>query len=648
LVLVILGLALKKRATSSLEDYFIGGRKLPWWALGISGMASFLDASGTMIIVAFLYMLGPRGLFIEFRGGAVLPLVFAIIWMGKWHRRSRCVTGAEWMVYRFGKGFGGKFAQIMSVVATIAFTIGMLAMLIKGAGLFLSLFVPFTPTSCAIVMVFIATAYTLLSGFYGVVFTDIFQAGIILVGVLLVVVLAVMKIAGTEAHTLEHIAYAVTGNSQWTSTGPVWQTHMPAGFEQYRFLMIFALFYFSKSFIDGMGMHDDPKYFGARNDRECGLLSFLWVFLMMFRWPLMIGFAILGLYLVYDIFPDQTLLMQVRDLILSHVGTIDKAGWDDVIANVANRPSDYPNELISSLSNLLGQDWTAKINLLSFEGTVNPEKILPSVLLFCIPIGFRGLLLVVFIAAFMSTFDSQLNKATGFFIRDIYQCYIRPKANNQELIRSSYLVGLFMVVVGWLLATQTDSINQIWGWVAIGLLAGLGIPRFLRFYWWRFNGQAFGIGTLAGLIAAISTRVLFPNLDERLQFLLMASMSLAASVLGTFLTKPVEREVLENFYKTTLPFGFWKPFERNVSQDSLAEIKKEHRNDFLSVPFVMGWQITLFMLPMQLMVGAFREFWITLIIFAICFIGLYQFWYRNLPKESEKKVFESEVSEIAL
>ena len=93
--LVALGLFLRKKASQSLEDYFLGGRRLPWWALGLSGMATWLDVTGTMIITSFLFILGPRGLFIEFRGGAVLIAAVAMLWIGKWHRRSRCITGAE-------------------------------------------------------------------------------------------------------------------------------------------------------------------------------------------------------------------------------------------------------------------------------------------------------------------------------------------------------------------------------------------------------------------------------------------------------------------------------------------------------------------------------------------------------------------------
>ncbi len=117
LILISLGLFLRRRASKNLQNYFLGGNKLPWWAMGISGMASFFDVSGTMLIVSFLYLLGPRGLFIEFRGGAVLVLVFWLLWMGKWHYRSKCMTGAEWMAYRFGNNWDGNFARIISAGA---------------------------------------------------------------------------------------------------------------------------------------------------------------------------------------------------------------------------------------------------------------------------------------------------------------------------------------------------------------------------------------------------------------------------------------------------------------------------------------------------------------------------------------------------
>src|ERR1700723_1755675 len=83
---LVAGLLMTRKAGASLEDYFLGGRSLPWWLLGVAGMANWFDLTGTMIITSFLYLLGPRGLYIEFRGGAVLLLPFLLAYAGKWHR----------------------------------------------------------------------------------------------------------------------------------------------------------------------------------------------------------------------------------------------------------------------------------------------------------------------------------------------------------------------------------------------------------------------------------------------------------------------------------------------------------------------------------------------------------------------------------
>jgi len=92
LLILLVGLWMSRLASKSLENYFLGGRNLPWYMLGVSGMSGWFDLTGTMIITSFLYLLGPRGLFIEFRGGAVLILAFLIAYTGKWHRRSGCMT----------------------------------------------------------------------------------------------------------------------------------------------------------------------------------------------------------------------------------------------------------------------------------------------------------------------------------------------------------------------------------------------------------------------------------------------------------------------------------------------------------------------------------------------------------------------------
>lgn len=140
LLLVSIGFFLLKRASSSVEDYFIGGRKLPWWMLGASGMAQFIDITGTALIISFLFMMGPKALLVELRGGLAIHMPIILLWAGKWHRRSGCITGAEWMIFRFGNGIDGKAARIITALAMQIFTIGMVTYLSKGVGIFFSTF----------------------------------------------------------------------------------------------------------------------------------------------------------------------------------------------------------------------------------------------------------------------------------------------------------------------------------------------------------------------------------------------------------------------------------------------------------------------------------------------------------------------------
>ena len=154
--LLTCGAVLARKASKGSEAYFLGDRNMPWWALGASGMSSNLDAAGTMTIVTLLYLFGIHGFFIEMRGGVVLPIAVFLAFMGKWHQRSRVITTAEWMRLRFGTGFGGKSARFLAALTYLIITVGMVVFFLAAAGKFLAVFLPFSPTTCAVGMATIA------------------------------------------------------------------------------------------------------------------------------------------------------------------------------------------------------------------------------------------------------------------------------------------------------------------------------------------------------------------------------------------------------------------------------------------------------------------------------------------------------------
>ena len=625
---LMVGLYMSRKASASIDNYFLAGRSLPWYLLGVAGMANWFDLTGTMIITSFLYMMGPRGLYIEFRGGACLILAFLLAFTGKWHRRSGCMTGANWMTYRFGEGKTAEGVRLLTAVISILSSIMLLAYLIRGASLFLGMFFPYPPWETTLVLVVVSTLYTMGAGFYGVVLTDLVQGVIIVFACVIIGVMAWHMVPSTAG--LAATAATVTGNQHWTDSRISLHTDMPAGYKQYEPLFLMTMCYLFRNVLGGLGSGSETRYFAARNDRECGLQSFLQGLMVMFRWPLMIGFAVMGIYLVQSLYPDGTAIHRAADLIHGYHPQVDEARWHDLTNRIINVPAGESPDLIASLRALLGANWQGKLPLIGFRGTINPEQILPAVLLNSVPTGVRGMLVVAMFAAMMSCKNGLVNSASAFWVKDIYQNFLRPGARNRELIAMSYLSTLAVVMLGFYFGMIATSINNLWGWIVMSLIAGGLAPGLLRLYWWRCNAEGMFGGLLLGAVGAVLQRIFAPAMPEWTQFAVMTTLSFVGTVGGSLWTEPTPAATLRHFYRTTRPFGWWAPLRGEFQGEERAAIDAENRHDILTVPFALLWQVTLFLLPMQLMIKAYTSFWMTLPLFLIGVAGMYWFWWRHL------------------
>lgn len=637
--LLLLGFWFQRLASRNMDSYFLAEKRLPWWMLGISGMGYSLDLAGTMVIISLLYIFGPRGLFIEFRGGLSLAMICQMLWTGKWHRRSGCMTVAEWMTFRFGDGPAGRFARAATAIVFIVFTASMLTYLAVGTGMFMAQFVPFTPFQCSLVLIAVAAVSTMASGFYGVVFCDLFQSFLIVIGIVIITVLALLRI--DDAPTFAHIAQTVTGAREWTYSFPNWRATVPPGYEQYEHLFLYTMVFLvlNKLIIGGFGTGHEPQFFAARDERECGLLAWLWSTLMLARWPFMIGFAILGIYLVQSLFPDASALAQAATLIKQHVHT-DPATWREVLSSIKLHPEQHAT-LVSGLTGILGADWADKLELLSFDGIVNAERIVPAVIVNLVPAGLRGVILVALMAASLSTFNVTVNKAAAMWTNDLYQPFLRPKARTRELLFSTYAFCAALIGIAFAVAYLVPNINAIWGWITMGLASGIGMPLLLRFYWWRFNGTGFAASMFGGLIAALlvmAYNTYYPEhaLSEVAQFLLLTPISLILAIVGTYLGQPTPPAVVDEFYRRTRPFGFWADYPQRLATDVRSATRREHRYDLLALPFAFVWMITMYLAPMQFMIGQYAAGGISVGLFALSCVGLYVFWYRNLPAAASR------------
>ncbi len=186
-----LGIYLQRRGSSSMDSYFLGERGMPWWLLGISGMSSNLDCTGTMIIVALLFSLGVSGFFVEVRGGVVLVLPFLMIFMGKWYPCAHVMTLAEWMHFRFGKGKGSDLSRLISAIGSILLTTALVTYFCKGTGKFITEFIQvpallgFPPEFwAALILIGLAMVYTVAVGFKSVVYADCIRSVITFLAIL--------------------------------------------------------------------------------------------------------------------------------------------------------------------------------------------------------------------------------------------------------------------------------------------------------------------------------------------------------------------------------------------------------------------------------------------------------------------------------
>ena len=580
LAIIIVGLLVQKKASKDINSYFLGNRKLPWWVLGASGMASNTDIAGTMINTAFIYALGTKGFFIEIRGGVTLIMAFLMVFMGKWNRRSQVMTQAEWMHFRFGTGKEGDFARIISAIAAIVMTVAMVTYFVIGAGKFVGAFLGIEPIYASLLMVVLAMIYTVASGLYGVVWTDVFQ-GVFIFGVILYITGMAMSTVNLPQEFFVSVPMVdgsftaiKTTLAEWSRIIPPNEMNMPEGstFAIYNLFGIAIMFYLFKVTLEGAsgaGGYMLQRYFAAKSDREAGMLSLFWTCLLAFRWPLIASFAMLGIYHGIE--------------------------TGSVIAD--------------------------------------PELVLPTVIKNYIPAGVRGFLIAGLMAAAMSTFDSTVNAGAAYWVKDLYQAYLRPRASEKDLMFQARLASVGIVLLALLFSLTISNINEIWGWITMGIGAGMFIPQVIRWYWWRFNGYGFAIGTAVGMTAAVLTKAFAGPIPEYTSFLIASGSSLAGCILGTLLTPATENNVLENFYRVTRPFGFWSHIRGSLPKAVQSKVNQENRRDIIATFFAVPWQVVLFLTGMMIVMKQWTNVLNLGFLLILLSAGLYWFWFRHLSKE---------------
>jgi Na+/proline symporter len=635
------GIYYSKRASESSEEYYLAGRSLPWWVVGTSIVATTFAADTPLAITE---MSRAKGIWENwFWWSWLLYGLLAIFLFSRLWRRAQVLTENELIELRYSGRPAAFLRAFKAGYFAILYNFIVLGWVIKGMSSVLTVMLglPKEQTQWVIIaLVVLTVAYCLMSGFWGVVMTDLIQFAIAMIGSIALAFVALNAVGGIDglkmkldqvlpanaarmdakiaekkqllaqlqspdrdtaiasygSETEEMVAKAarLTGDQltlaqrkidersklhtqltgtdkeiedaldgfgreiqklgakraelpesadqimsltpepppgfQWGSP-KTWITDDFLGSGFFEFLVFLTVLWWSNHSADGGG-YTVQRTMAAKDERHAFGAN-LWYNFACFAlrtWPWIIV-ALVSIVL----FPD---ISDIENVAIQDMG--DKAGYPLVMKEV------------------LGS-------------------------------GLRGLLVVSFLAAFMSTVDTHLNWASSYLINDIYRRFLKPESafkNKQTSERHYIMVSRILVIILTLMAAVVslyiDRIEGAWKFV-IAMGSGIGLVLILRWFWWRINAWSEIVALSVSLVMAVGFEILAARehgsdykvfvsqlhlfgilFTKPLQLVSIVSVSLLTWIPATFLTKPTDKEKLKEFYQRVQPGGWWSPVQSEI------------------------------------------------------------------------------------
>lgn len=512
---IVIALILRKRAGGSTEDFFLSGRKLPWWLAGTTMVATTFAADTPLAVTELVAKNGIAGnwLWWNMVAGTMLTVFFfARLW-----RRAGILTDVEFIELRYS----GKSAAFLRGFKAVYLGIFMNVIIMGWVNLAMaSILKIIFGIDEDVVLLYIIGAmiivglYSAISGLWGVALTDMFQFIIAMAGciVLAIVILDLPEIGGINGlirslpphvfNFFPSVSFSLSG----TATGVM--TLSVSAFIAHIAVQWWSSWYPGNE--PGGGGYIAQRMMSARDERH-SLLATLWFAIAHYAlrpWPwIIVALASLVLYPNLE-YPREGYIMAMRD----HL-----------------------------------------------------------------PPGLLGFLVAAFLAAYMSTISTHLNWGSSYIINDLYKRFIRKDADEKHYVLVSRIITIVLVILSSLMIKFMNSISGAWEFI-IECGAGLGLVLILRWYWWRLNAWseivamimpilAYGIPRLAAFIKDPDQPYRpFIQFPESLFFI--AGVTTVSWILITFCTRPVDREKLQDFYSRVRPGGpGWKEVRRSFPSD---------------------------------------------------------------------------------
>ena len=501
LVLAI-GFAVSKKSSKSTSEYFLSGRTLPWWLLGLSMVATTFSTDTPNLVTDIVRTNGVSGNWVWWvflLTGLLTVFVYAKLW-----RRSDVSTDMEFYELRYS-GKAGRFLRgFRSIYLGIIFNVlamaGVTLAAIKIGAIMLDLSAIETVLYAGGVTLIFSTA----GGFRGVVYTDFIlfftaMAGSIGAAVYLV---NLPEVGGIDSIiNNERIADKISMFPDLTDKETLWTL----------LIIPFAVQWWSSWYPGaepGGGGYIAQRMLAAKNENHA------------------LGATLFFNIMHYALRPWPWIIVALASLV--------------VFPDIASLSEAFPN--ISE--DKLGQDlaYPAMLTLL--------------------PTGLLGLVLASLISAYMSTISTHLNWGSSYVVNDFYLQLINKNANQKELVNVGRLSVVILMIVSSIIAISLTNAYQLFD-IILMFGAGTGSIFILRWFWWRINAWSeisamlsSGIISIALTNESIFNLIFNDNmLPAYMKFPFIVLVTTLIWLIVTYITPSDDTETLVKFYNKTKPGG---------------------------------------------------------------------------------------------
>ncbi|MDP2040775.1 MAG: sodium:solute symporter family protein [Algoriphagus sp.] len=501
-----IGLFTAKSAGSSAKEFFLSGRNMPWWLLGVSMVATTFSADTPNLVTDIVRKNGVAGNWAWWAfllTGMLTVFVYAKLW-----RRSEATTDLEFYEMRYSgkgaaflRGFRALYLGVFFNVVIMA-TVSLAAIKIGGVMLGLS------PIQTLLIASIVTVVYSSLGGLKGVLLTDFFQFFIAIAGSFgaAYYILDLPQI-GSLSNLLAHDVVSTKLNFLPDFSDP--NMYIPL------FLMPIAIQWWATWYPGaepGGGGYIAQRMLSAKDEKNA------------------IGATLFFNIAHYALRPWPWILIALSSLV--------------IFPNISDLQAAFPNIPVDKLGDDLAY----------------------SAMLTYLPTGLIGIVLASLIAAVMSTLSTHLNWGSSYVVNDFYLRFVKPEATDKQLVAVGRISTVGLMVLSAILALALSSALDAFN-ILLQIGAGTGLIFILRWFWWRINAYTEISAMAISFVVAIFFEVINPKVgwimipenQAYLKLLYSVSITTVGWLLVTFLTQPEKDEILLSFYRKVTPAAYgWK------------------------------------------------------------------------------------------